>query len=296
VLGTLRAGGRVVLSPTPGPTDAFPLIAAERVSVTTLMPSILGAWIEATEFIPADLSGVLFQVGGAWLDPNVADAVVSRLRARLTHWFGMAEGFLCHTRLDDPQEVVRHSCGRPLCPADEVRVVAADGADVGGLEVGELLVRGPYTLRGYYCAEDYNRLAFTPDGFLRTGDLVRRTVRGDLVVEGRIKDIVNRGGEKVPAEEVEQRLVAHPAVLQAAIVPIPDLGMVEKTCAFVVAHRPHPTLSQLREFLRAAGLAEYKFPDQVEFVETLPYTNLGKVDKRALRERASAVDRQARTS
>jgi len=202
----------------------------------------------------------------------------------------MAEGFLCHTRLGDPEEVVVSSCGHPLCPDDEVRIVDESDQPVSPGEQGELLVRGPYTLRGYYRADDYDRQVFTRDGFLRTGDLVRLTARGDLVVSGRIKDVVNRGGEKVPAEELEQQLVRHPAVRHAAVVARPDPVLVEKTCAFVVTWPERPSLAELRHFLQNAGLAEFKLPDLIEYVEALPYTSLGKVNKRLLRERAAAPE------
>lgn len=293
VLGTLRAGGKVVMASSPSPGDVFPLIERERVTFTTLMPSILKLWIEMTDFLPADLSGILFQVGGAWLDPDVARAVSSKLGARLTHWFGMAEGFLSHTRLDDPEECIVHSTGRPLCPDDEIRVVDESDRDVPAGETGELLVRGPYTLRGYYNAFDYNRTAFTTDGYLRTGDLVRITGRGDMVVEGRIKDVVNRGGEKVSAEELEQQLIMHPDVRNAAVVAMPDAALVEKTCAFVVPGSHEPNAPELRRFLLDSGLAEYKLPDHIEIVDALPFTSLGKIDKRQLRERVGASSPRA---
>lgn len=289
VLGTLRLGGKVVLAGNPSPGEIFPLIEREGVRLTTLMPSILKLWVELAELLPTDLSRVLFQVGGAWLDPALARLVHTRLGARLTHWFGMAEGFLSHTRLADPLDVVAHTTGQPLCEDDERRVVDESDQPVATGAVGELLVRGPYTLRGYYKAEDYNRAVFTPDGFLRTGDLVRLTPRGDMAMEGRIKDVINRGGEKVPAEELEQQLSAHPGVRQVAVVALPDPAMVEKTCACVVPAAQAPTLAELRAFASAAGLAEFKLPDFLELVEALPHTSLGKVDKRALRARILAA-------
>jgi 2,3-dihydroxybenzoate-AMP ligase len=295
-LGTLRAGGKVVLSVSPSPGEVFPLIERERVTLTTLMPSILKLWVEMAEFLPTDLSGVLFQVGGALLDPQVALSVYSKLGARLTQWFGMAEGFLSHTRLDDPEEVVANSSGRPLSAADEVRVVNETDREVEPGRTGELLVRGPTTLRGYYKAEDYNRTTFTTDGYLRTGDLVRITERGDLSVEGRIKDIVNRGGEKVPVEELEQQLMMHEDVRQAAVVAMADAVMVEKTCAFIVAGPKTPALAELRQFLRDAGLADFKLPDHIEIVESLPYTSLGKINKRILRERIAELRDGPRSS
>src|SRR5262249_23164639 len=161
-------------------------------------------------------------------------------------WFGMAEGVLCYTRLDDPPEVVAHTQGRPLSPADEYRVVDEDGADVAVGEPGELLARGPCTLRGYYRAETYNTTAFTADGYLRTGNMVRITAEGNVVVEGRIKDVINRGGEKVGAAELEGQVEAHPGVRAAAAVAAPDATLGEKICVFVVPRGRPVELADLR--------------------------------------------------
>jgi len=174
--------------------------------------------------------------------------------------------------------------GRPLCPADERRIVDAQDKDVPPGEIGELLVRGPYTLRGYYKADEYNATAFTPDGYLRTGDLVRITAAGNMVVEGRLKDVINRGGEKVPAQELEGHLLAHPAIRQVAVIPIADQVMGERICACVVCHNGKVTLDELKDFLRSRGLADYKLPDRLKIMESLPFTSLGKVNKGALRE------------
>lgn len=286
VLGTLRTGGRVVLASSPSPDEVFPLIAREGVTLTTLMPAFLPLWAELAPVFGVDLRGLVVEVGGARLDPEVAEAVRDKLGCRLTRWFGMAEGLLSFTRLDEPPDVLVKTEGRPLCAADELRVVDTALRDVPPGEVGELLVRGPYTLRGYYRAPDYNATTFTPDGFLRTGDLVRFTADGHLVVEGRIKDVVNRGGEKVSPGEVEAHLSAHPSVAEAAVIAIPDPSLGEKTCAVVVPTGQAPTLAGLRDFLAARGLAGYKLPDQLRVVTELPRTSLGKVNKAALRNAA----------
>jgi 2,3-dihydroxybenzoate-AMP ligase len=178
--------------------------------------------------------------------------------------------------------------GRPLAAADEIRVVDADGHDVPSGRTGELLTRGPYTLRGYYRAEEYNAHVFTPDGFYRTGDLVRMTPDGDMVVEGRIRDVVNRGGEKVPVAEVEEHLLAHSRVARVAVVAVPDRALGEKSCAFVIASGEAPTLRELREFLAGRGLAEFKLPDLLELVDAFPYTPVGKVNKSLLQAGLSA--------
>ncbi|MGW7469033.1 AMP-binding enzyme [Streptomyces xantholiticus] len=197
----------------------------------------------------------------------------------------MAEGLLNYTRLDDPDEVVFTTQGRPLSSADEVRVIREDGTDAAAGDTGELFTRGPYTLRGYYRAAERNRVRFTEDGFYRTGDLVRRTAEGNFEVVGRTNDVVNRGGEKVPAQEVEEHLLAAVPVVAAAVIALPDPTMGERTCACVVprdAGRP-PTLREVQAALRGIGVAAYKVPDQLEVLEAMPLTGVGKVDKRALR-------------
>ncbi|HWH01972.1 MAG TPA: AMP-binding protein [Pilimelia sp.] len=283
VLGTLGAGGTVVLAPSPSPPDAFPLIERERVTVTALVPPLAMLWIEAAGVARRDLSSLrMLQVGGAKLAPQVAAQVRPRLGCRLQQVYGMAEGLLCFTRPEDPDEIVLNTQGRPMSPADEVRIVDPDGADVPPGEVGELLTRGPYTLRGYYRAAAHNARAFTADGFYRTGDLVRATPSGHLVVTGRAKDVINRGGEKISAVEVEGHLLAHPDVLDAALVGMPDPMLGERGCAYVVPRTPGLTLAAVNDFLRTRGLADYKLPDRLEVIERLPGTGVGKVDKNAL--------------
>jgi 2,3-dihydroxybenzoate-AMP ligase len=283
LLGTLHAGGTVVMCPAPSPDAAFPLIARERVTVTALVPSLALLWLEAAEWAEDDLGSLeLLQVGGSRLKPATARRIPPELGCRLQQVFGMAEGLLCYTRLDDPGELVTETQGRPLCEDDEIRVVDAEGRAVPDGEVGELLVRGPYTLRGYYRADAHNARAFTADGFYRSGDLVRRLPTGHLVVEGRMKDVINRGGEKVPVEEVEDHLLAHPAVHDAAVIALPDEYLGERSCACVIPRGTPPGRAELLAHLSARGLAGFKLPDDVRVLTSFPRTALGKVDKNAL--------------
>ncbi len=163
-----------------------------------------------------------------------------------------------------------HTQGRPLSPDDEVRVVDAEGREVGPGEVGELTVRGPYTIRGYYRLPEHNAKAFSADGFYRTGDRVSRDKDGYLVVEGRDKDQINRGGEKIAAEEVENLLIAHPQVHDATVVAMPDSLLGERTCAFVIPRQPAPSALKLKQYLHACGLAAFKVPDRIELVPAFP--------------------------
>ncbi len=282
-LGTLHAGGTVVLVPNPSPPEVFPIIERERVTITALVPPLASLWMTATQWVPADLSSLrVLQVGGAKLGVEPATRVRHTLGCQLQQVFGMAEGLLNYTRLDDPDDIVVSTQGRPLSPADEIRIVDAQGVDVEPGQAGELLTRGPYTLRGYYRANSHNATAFTPEGYYRSGDLVRRTPTGHLVVEGRVKDVINRGGEKVSAAEVENHLLTHPAVQEAAVVAVPDDRLGERTCAFVIACGEAPTLRELTAFLRNRGVAAYKHPDRLEIVTAWPVTPVGKVDKKTL--------------
>ncbi|MDK2125148.1 (2,3-dihydroxybenzoyl)adenylate synthase [Parachitinimonas caeni] len=285
-LGTFYAGGRVVLTRQAAPDHVFPLIEAEGVTITALVPPLALIWLDAASRRQHDLSSLkLLQVGGAKFSAEAARRVRPTLGCALQQVFGMAEGLVNYTRCGDPEELVMTTQGRPISPADEVRVVDDEDREVTPGEVGHLLTRGPYTIRGYYKAAQHNARAFTTDGFYRTGDLVRQLPSGHIVVEGRAKDQINRGGEKVAAEEVENHLLAHPSVHDAAIVAMPDSFLGEKTCAYLVCREDRPRGIELANFLRERGVAQYKIPDRFEFVDGFPKTGVGKVDKKALRER-----------
>jgi 2,3-dihydroxybenzoate-AMP ligase len=283
LLGTLRAGGRVLLAASPSPDEIFPLVALEGPTLTTVMPTFLLLWSETAAAFGADLSRLHIEVGGAGLDPGLARAAQRALGCTLTHWFGMAEGVLCCTRAEDDVEAAATTQGRPICPDDELLVVDEHDRPVPRGTEGELLVRGPMTIRGYYDEAEHNARAFTAQGFMRTGDLVRRSATGALTVTGRIKDVINRGGEKISTGEVEEHLRAHPEVHDAALVGCPDPVLGERAYAFVVTGPDRPGLTELRRHLIERGIADYKLPDRVEQLSELPRTSLGKPDKAALR-------------
>lgn len=291
LLGALDVGAHTVMTGNPSPDSAFALIERYRVTVTSLVPALAQLWCAATEWEPADLSSLrLLQVGGARLAESDAIALDAALGDVVQQVFGMAEGFICYTRLDDPRELVHVSQGAPMSSFDEVRIVDDDGHDVADGEDGELLVRGPTALRGYYRAPEHNARSFTPDGFYRSGDRVRRLPSGHLAVTGRIKDTIIRAGENVAADDIEEHLLAHPSVWQTAVVGVPDDALGERICAVVVPSGPSSRLDlpTVRAFLADRGLAAFKLPDRLEFATGLPVTAVGKVDKAAVRARLGA--------
>ncbi|MEO9326479.1 (2,3-dihydroxybenzoyl)adenylate synthase [Gordonia aurantiaca] len=294
ILGTFAVGGHVVFTDNPSPDNTFGLIERHGVTATALVPALAQLWCAATEWEPADVGSLrLLQVGGAKLARPDAEALDEALGDIVQQVFGMAEGLVCYTRPDEPRELVHEVQGSPMSEFDEVRVVDEDGNDVPDGTEGELLVRGPYTIRGYYRADAHNEKSFTPDGFYRSGDKVTRLPSGHLEVTGRIKDTIVRAGENVAADDVEENLLAHPSVRQVAVVGLPDEALGEKICAAVVLSHEHPPAApletaELRTFLRDRGLAAFKLPDDVRVVPNLPVTAVGKIDKNVLRERLLA--------
>lgn len=283
-LGAFYAGGTVSLALSPSPDAAFAAIERDGVTITGVVPPIAILWTRAAPTTRFDLSSLeVLQVGGARFAPEAARQVEPALGVTLQQVYGMAEGLVNYTRLDDPEEVRVHTQGRPISPDDELRIVDLQGDPVTEGDAGELLTRGPYTIRRYHADADTNARAFTPDGFYRTGDLVSRTPEGNLVVRGRVSDVINRGGEKIPVEEVENHLIGHERVVDAVLVPIPDALHGERSCAVVIADAPAPTARELRSWVRARGVAGFKVPDEFVFVDAFPSTGVGKIDRRDLR-------------
>jgi 2,3-dihydroxybenzoate-AMP ligase len=289
-LGVLYAGGTVVLCPRPDPATAFALVEQERITMSALVPPLALVWTEAAPATEHDLSSLeLVLVGGAKYSAEAARRFEPALGCRLMQVFGMAEGLVNYTRLDDDTETVVTTQGRPISPDDEIRIVDDAGREVAEGGFGHLLTRGPYTIRGYWRAPEHNARAFTEDGFYRTGDIVRRTPGGHLVVEGRAKDQINRGGEKIAPEEVENVILAHPAVHDVSVVAVPDPYLGERSLAYVILREGAGPLRPVavKRFVRGRGLAAYKVPDLVEFVDAFPQTGVGKVSKKELRSSAS---------
>lgn len=284
-LGTLHAGGTVVMSPNPQPEVAFRLIAEHGVTITGLVPPLALLWMQAAPRSKHDLSSLeVLGVGGAKFIPEAAARVRPLLGCTLQQVFGMAEGLVNYTRLDDPEEIIINTQGRPISADDEVLVLDDAGNPVPEGEPGNLYTRGPYTIRGYHEEPSDNARSFTPDGFYRTGDVVRRLPGGYLEVRGRAGDHINRAGEKISAEEVEDHLIAHEGVFDAAVVSVPDRFLGEKTCAFVVRSDAVEVQSKdLKAFVRSRGIAEFKVPDQIVFVPEFETTAVGKVSRKALR-------------
>ena len=237
-----------------------------------------------------------------FITPRNAAGMRKTTGSSVFHIFGMTEGVIMFAREGDSQEVLEQSVGRPVSAHDEVKIVEpGTEREVAEGEVGEALFRGPYTIRGYYKSEQEDITRFTSDGFYRSGDLMKyKTVDGKrfFFFCGRIKDVVDRGGEKINAEEVENVLNGHPAVLTSAVVAMPDPVYGERVCAYVIVRESNAslTLSEVCTFLQETGLAKFKWPERLEMVDEFPLSASGKLSKKILRQQIAAIVEQERSS
>jgi non-ribosomal peptide synthetase component E (peptide arylation enzyme) len=274
--------------------DAFlRAIEKHRVTYTGSIGPIAPRIVECPNIEAYDLSSVrmLFTI-------SRAEAVQQKTGIESHHIYGITEGMLMSTRTGDSAEARYGTLGWPTGIDDEACVLkVGDDRPVALGEAGELCFRGAHTLRSYFNAPEITAESFTSSGFFRSGDLVR-TVRIDgrdhYIFEGRMKDNINRGGEKFGAEEVENIIMRHPAINDVRVVAMPDRFLGEKACAFIIPKpgRTLPSVATLGDFLQRQGLAKFKLPERIEAIAEFPVTRVGKVDKQALRRMIS--DRLAR--
>ena len=288
--GYLLNGAAVVLSTSARAPDAFAMIETHRVTHVIGVPALHIGWINDPAAADYDLTSVrMIGSGGQRLQPEVK----RRMRevypnAFVQENFGMAEGTLMFVKRSDSEDAQLETVGQPMCPDDEVMLLDEEDNVVPFGEVGEFCVRGPYTLRGYFSADEHNARAFTNDGFYRSGDLLRQHPSGNYMVEGRIKDLINRGGEKISAEEIENLILMHPSVRNVACVPMPDPRLGERMCAYLILHPGSGIeLGELVGFLEEKEIARFKLPERIEIVDGFPVSAFGKVSKKALVETIS---------
>ena len=290
ILSVLELGGRVVFCKTGKPQDVFPLVEQEQITNINAAVPLFNQWLNSdipSKYRLDSLRAIMN--GGARLAPKLRRRVELKFGCRFLESFGTGEGLLMQTRLDDSDDMRMTSSGRPISPGDEIKVVDEKGDELADGEVGELLVRGPYTIRGYYNSPENDKKAFTEDGFYRMGDAVRKI--GEFVfAEGRKGDMINRGGEKVSVEEIENLILAHKSVEGVAVVAMPDEVFGEKACAFIkLCQGCSLTFEQLLEFLQKTGIAKFKLPERMEILDAFPISPVGKILRKDLRNKIATM-------
>jgi non-ribosomal peptide synthetase component E (peptide arylation enzyme) len=284
VLPVALEGRTLVLQPRVDIPEMLTLIERHKVTFAGSIGPIAARLLEVN-----DLSRYDIQSLQQFFSLTRANAVETHLGIPVGQMFGMTEGMVFAAAPTASTAIRHRTVGHPVSPGDEVRLlIPGEQTEVLFGEVGELCFRGPSTLTGYFADPTATAASFTPDGFFRSGDLMRAHRLEGITCysfEGRIKDNINRGGEKIGAEEIEALVAIHPDVADVRVVAMPDPEYGEKACAFLIMHvgRPAPTLKELTEFLLAKGIAKYKIPERIETLGIFPLTKVGKADKGKLR-------------
>ena len=281
----LVMGGTTVLMPRMDPKVFCQWVERERVTHSMNIGPALAQMLDYADAARHDLSSVVLLTSF-----NRCDLLERHLRVRCANLFGITEGVLMVSPPDAQQEARHQTVGYPVSDLDEIRLVEpGTEREVPFGAPGELCFRGPSTTRGYFRMPDVNRSSFTADGFFRTGDIMRAQRIGGRACysfEGRIKDNIDRGGEKFGAEEVENLIGRHPHVADVKVVAMPDRVYGEKACAYVIMRPGHAllTVQEVGAYLVSLGLAKFKLPERVEAIAAFPLTRAGKIDKGALRQ------------
>lgn len=286
VVGSILFGYKLVLLDSTRSSDICATIQNEKVTYMPTVPSLLKRIIEFENFGSYDLSSLnKVSAGGEPSPPELVRKVKERLGCRYINEFGMSEGLLCRTRIEDDIETICYTVGRPCSPYDEIKIIDSKGNPLPLNTDGELATKGPGIFAGYLKNPQENKKAFTLDGFFRTGDLARIDFSGNLRITGRIKDIIIRGGENISPVQVEEILCSHPYIVDAAVVGMPDDELGERVCAYIKpAEGKVIDPEEIKAFMESKGASKLLIPERFEFVDSLPMTEAGKHDKKALRE------------
>jgi len=281
---TAQVGARYIVMPQFSPEAACALIEREQVTGAVMVPTMIARVLQLPDFGGHDLSSLRWVVSGGGMLPYEIGARFEQVTgAKIIQGYGLMDyGAVASHGVDDPSEMRLRSNGR-LMPGTELRILDEQRRPLPTGMTGEICGRGPHC-NGGYLGDPAATASAWRDGFFQTGDLGHLTSDGFLVLEGRSKDIIIRGGQNISAPEVEMILCRHPAVADAAIVAVPDQEMGERACAFVVL-RPSASLdlTTVAEFMKSQELAAWKIPERLEIVTDFPMTAAGnKVDKRAL--------------
>lgn len=286
LVGSIALGCKVVISKYSTPDEIMRLTEKYSVTVAALVPSLIKACIEYRKYDDSeDISSLrVIQAGGSMCPPELVSEAMEKLGCTVQQIYGMSEGFVSATAVDDDYETIISTQGLPVCEGSEMKIVDQNGEEVPEGERGELLVRGPAVVTEYFKNDAANERSFTEDLFYRTGDEAVLDEAGRIKILGRVVELINRCGEKITPSEVEEMLLKIDHIKEAAVIGKPDPELGQKVCAFVTADDPAavPDLAGIRKKLSEMGLASFKLPDIFEVLSEMPRTGVGKIDKKKL--------------
>jgi 2,3-dihydroxybenzoate-AMP ligase len=277
---------KFVVTDSTNPEDICRIIEREKVTAFPTVPAIVQRIVNLPDLASYDLRSLKkIYSGGAPSTPELVKAVYEKLNCKFVNAYGSAEGSCAMTRLDDDFETICTTVGQKDCPYNQFGIIDQYEQEVPLDKEGELVTKGPTIFTGYFKSADENRKIFTRDGFFKTGDLARIDAKGRIMITGRIKETILRGGETISAVGIERLVSSHPAVADVAVIGMPDKDLGERICAYVQL-KPAATLTfeELITYLKSIGASVLQLPERVEFTGAIPLTNIGKADKKKLRE------------
>jgi len=283
-LGSVLTYGKTVFLDSTDLEDICRTIEKEKVTALVWVPTLARRLVGFEGLVNYDLNTLKkMHCGGGASLPDLIKDVREKLGCTFFNGYGGTEGQTTLTRSDDDLEILYTTVGKPTCPYDSYKVIDRDGKEVPANAPGELLIKGPGVFTGYYRNPEENEKMFDEDGYFKTGDVAKMDGSGNVTLVGRIKEMINRGGESISAVEVEKLISDHPDVVLVAVVPMPDPEMGERICAYIQP-RPGARLhfNDILSFLKDRKASVLHFPERIEFIDAMPFTKAEKIDKMAL--------------
>ncbi len=277
---------KYVITDSTDAEDICKVIEREKVTAFPTVPALVQRIVSLGNLKDYDLTSLKkIYAGGAPSTPELVMSVYQRIGCKFVNTLGAAEGLGSMTRLNADLETICTTVGQKDCPYSQYKVLDQYGQEVAPGTEGELIAKGPNIFTGYFKSEEDNRKTFTEDGFFKTGDLAKIDESGTMTITGRIKETILRGGETISAVGIERMISSHPAVADVAVIGMPDKELGERICAYIRL-KPEFSLTQetLISYLKKSGASVMQLPERVEFIAAIPLTNIGKADKKALKE------------
>jgi 2,3-dihydroxybenzoate-AMP ligase/mycobactin salicyl-AMP ligase len=281
---TIFTFGKLVMLDSFEPQTICKTIEQEKVTAIVWVPTLAARLTQLDGLKDYDLSSLKkMHCGGGVSSPELIKAVHEKLNCVFFNGYGGTEGMSLLTRPHYSLERVCSSVGVPTCLYDSYKIVDDNGNQLPANTPGELIVKGPGIFTGYYKMPQENEKVFDKNGYFRTGDQAMVNDQGDFVLTGRIKEMINRGGESISATDIENLMITHPGIIAVAVVPMPDAEMGERVCAYVQRQSGVELgFEAIISFLKDRGASVLQLPERIEFVDAMPYTKAVKIDKRAL--------------
>lgn len=285
-LGSMITLGKIVFLDSTTDKQICETIEREKITSIIWVPALAQRMLQYADLAKYNLRSLKkMHSAGAASHPDLVNKVTEKLGMKFYNGYGATEGMTAITRTTDDIETICTTVGRPTCPYDTYKVIDFNENQVQLNTEGELVLKGPGVFTGYYNHPEENEKVFTSDGFFKTGDLARIDEQGYITLTGRIKEMINRGGESISTKEIEGLIIQHPDVVAVAVIPMPDPYLGEKACAYIQTETGTGlTFDEIISFLKSKQASVLQLPERIEFIDEMPHTAAQKLDKNALKK------------